>query len=392
VIRRLVSVVVVCAIGLAACDPGAREAAPFQGNWKSETWGTYLSVSGGSAEIFEYSSVHCFSIASGGARGIGDVLSMDGAELVLADAGRTIRFDRIEFLPEPCIDPVVADPATTFDVLVATIEEHHLPGVDEGWADRVAMLRPSVEASDEVLFAAATELLEPLARLDVRLAAGGETWAAAEAVPVQFPDVEVLVRDGILGGFIGDEVAYLAFLRMGELADDVADSQRAAADAVDAAIASSDALVLDLRGSNGGSLDHAMLVASRFIPSDLVVAVASAYGPDGFGAGIEVTARPLPTGTFDGEVAVLVGGGTVGVAELLTLALAGVDGVTVIGGPTAGSPGPGMVRFLPNGWAVGLANLQVVTPDGQDLSDGIIPDVFSDDPLAEALQILDDGS
>ncbi len=386
--RRLLAAGALLVVLLVACDPGSRDAAPFQGNWQSEAWGTYLSVNGGSVEVFEYSEVHCFSIASGGARGIADVLSLDGDALILTDAGRTVRFERTDFLPTICIEPVADDPATTFDVLVATIEEHHLPGVDEGWASRVEALRPAVEDSDEELFAAVTSLLEPLDRPDVRLAAGLETWVAAPSDPIRFPAAEELGRGGILAGVLGDGIAYLGFRRLGGLADDSDGSARAAADAIDSAVASADALVLDLRGSDGGSTDHAMLVASRIVSAERVVAVLSAYGPGGLVAAGDVMVRPLPTGTFEGEVAVLVGPGTVGVAELLAEALRDVDGVTIVGERTAGSPGPGMVRFLPNGWTVGLANLRVTTPTGEDLSEGVAPDLRTGDPVSKALEIL----
>ena len=373
---------------LVACNPGARDAEPFQGNWQSVTWGTYLSVDGGSIEIFEYSAVHCFSIASGGARGVVDVLSLEGENLVLTDAGRTVRFDRIDFLPDTCIGPVADDPVATFEVLAATIEAHYSPGVDQDWTHRVEALRPKVDVSDDVLFEAITSLLEPLGRPDVRLAARGEAWVAAPADPIQFPEAEALGRGGILSGSLGDGIAYLAFRRFGDLAGDSDGSQRAAADVIDSAVAGANSLVLDLRASNGGSIDHAMLVASRIIPTDRVVAALSARGPDRFSAAGDVTVRPLPTGTFRGRVAVLVGPGTVGVAELLAAALAGGDGVTIIGQPTAGSPGPGMVRFLPNGWSVGLPNLTATLADGTDLADGVLPDVLAGDALAGALDIL----
>ena len=386
--RRLTIVGAVVGVLFVACNPGAREAEPFQGNWRSDAWGTYLSVDGGAIEIFEYSAVHCFSVASGGARGVGDVLSMEGEVLVLTDAGRTVRFEQTEFLPGECIDPVADDPVATFQVLAATFEEHYLPGVDAAWVDRVEALRPPVGASDESLLGALTSLLAPLDRLDVRLSAGGEVWAAAQATPIEFPEVDVLGRGGILTGSVGDGIAYVAFRRLGEFADDAAGSQRAAADAIDAATAAATSVVLDLRGSDGGAIDHAMLIASRILPTETVIAQLAARGAGGFVPAGDVTVRPLPTGTFDGRTFVLVGPGTIGVAELLAAALGGVDGVTIVGQPTAGSAGPAMVRFLPNGWSVGLPNLRVTLPDGTDLTNGVQPDVLAEDALATALEIL----
>jgi len=386
--RRLVALGALATVLLVACNPGARDAEPFQGNWQSETWGTYISVNGGSVEIFEYSAVHCFSIASGGARGINDVLSLEGEVLVLTDAGRTVRLDRIDFLPEACVGPVADDPVATFDVLAATIEEHFFPGIDVGWESRVEALRPVVTATDDELFESITSLLGPLDRPDVRLAGRNETWVAAPAAPVEFPEAEASAGGGILAGSLGDGIAYLAFRRFGDFAGDSDDSERAAAEAIDSSVAAGESLVLDLRASDGGSIDHAMLVASRIVPEQRVVATLSARGPDRFSNAGDVMVRPLPSGTFEGRIAVLVGSGTVGVAELLVAALEGVDGVTIIGQPTAGSPGPGMVRFLPNGWSVGFPNLTATLADGTDLAEGVIPNLLTADALAEALEIL----
>ncbi|MEE8498440.1 MAG: S41 family peptidase, partial [Acidimicrobiia bacterium] len=372
--RRLAVAGAVVGVLFVACNPGARESEPFQGNWQSEAWGTYLSVNGGSIEIFEFSTVHCFSVASGGARGVGEVLSMDGEALVLEDAGRTVRFERTEFLPEECIESVADDPVTTFQVLAATFEEHYLPGVDVAWAGRVEAARPPVGASDDSLLNALTALLGPLERLDVRLSANGEVWAAARAAPIDFPEFELSGRGGIVTGLLGDGIAYLAFRRLGELADDTDDSQRAAANAIDAAVAAGNPVILDLRGSDGGAIDHAMLVASRFVPTENLIARLAARGATSFVPAGDVTVRPLPTGTFEGTTAVLVGPGTIGVAELLAAALQGTDGVTIVGQRTAGSAGPVMVRFLPNGWSVGLPNLRVTLSDGTDLANGVQPD------------------
>jgi len=373
---------------LVSCNPGAREAEPFQGNWVSEAWGTYLSISGGSVEIFEYSSAQCFSVASGSTRGIAEVLALDSEELLLTDSGRTVRFERLEFLPEACLAEIDDDPISTFDALAATLEERYVRGVDDAWSTRVETVRPDTDADEEALFDAMTELLAPLGRSDVRLAAGGETWAAESPDQVVFPEAAAFGDGGLLRGSVGEGISYLAFLRLSAFADDLEESQRRAVDAVDLALAGADRLILDLRGSDGGTIDHAMLIASRFVPSARVVAQLSVRGPTGLSPAGEVAVNPLPTGTFAGRVVVLVGPGTIGVAELLVAAIGDLDGVTVIGQPTAGSAGPGMVRFLPNGWSVGFPNLQVTLGDGSELVSGVMPDFISVDPLLVAVEML----
>ena len=98
------------AVVLTGCSPGAREAAEFEGNWTSDVWGTHLSISGGTAEVFEFTDVHCSAVAAGGVRGIGEVIERDGYTLQLRDSGRLLEFDQIEFLPEACIEPEDDDP------------------------------------------------------------------------------------------------------------------------------------------------------------------------------------------------------------------------------------------------------------------------------------------
>jgi hypothetical protein len=380
--RRIAVVGAIAAVLLGACDPGAREAAPFQGVWHSAAWGMHLAVNGGSVAIFESSSVHCVEVASGGARGLGDVLGFDGEDLILTDAGRIIRFEAEEFLPTPCAEDANRSADAVFDVAVATFEAHYARDLDPSWSDRVAALRPSEGADDAELRVVLQELLGPLDRPDVRLVGGGETWSARAT------EIEQTPADPIVESLLDGEIGYLAFRRLGGFDEDVESSQRVVADAIDRTVGASPRLILDLRASVGGSIDHAMLIASRFVPAATSTAELWTTGPGGptFAGGI--TVQPLPTGAFAGNAAVLIGPGTVGVAELLAAALADLPGVTLIGRPTAGAAGPGIVRFLPNGWSVGLPNLRVVLADGTDLSSGVSPDIVSDEALATARETL----
>ena len=100
----------------------------------------------------------------------------------------------------------------------------------------------------------------------------------------------------------------------------------------------------------------------------------------------DLSVTPVPTGTFDGEVFVLIGPETRGPGEVLAHVLGSLDRTTLIGAPTAGDPGPALVRYLPNVWSVSVPNLEVLLPDGSELA-SIEPDVLADDALAEALRL-----
>lgn len=368
-------------VALPACSRGAAEAQEFAGNWVSETWGTYLSIDGGSARVYEFTEVHCFEVAGGGVRGVSEVLSLENDQLVLSDAGRLVRFDPVEFLPTECAADVVGDPESVYDVLVATIENHHAPGVDAEWGDRVERLRPAQDAGTDALFTTLTELLDPLDHPDIRVAAPDRAiWRSLPAPDARLLDGTRSGNAGIVVATLGPGIRYVGLERMGGFGSDEADSVRTIAGVIDDAVAA-DTLVLDLRPTDGGSVTDAMVVASRFVPEDQVVAEYSAFGPDGFEDGGFTGVRPLPAGTYEGDLFVLVGPGTAGPAELLAQAIAEAGGAELVGAPTAGSPAPRMVRQLPNGWVFGLANLTATTAAGSDLSTGVQPTVPTDDPL-----------
>jgi C-terminal processing protease CtpA/Prc len=127
------------------------------------------------------------------------------------------------------------------------------------------------------------------------------------------------------------------------------------------------ALIVDLRVNRGGRESLAMLVASRFVPEETLVATRTVRvgGTDRYVDAGDLTARPLPTGPYPARLAVLVGPGTAGAAELLALALREVPGAVLVGAPTAGSLSPMLLRELPNGWTLGLSHQRVVDADGR---------------------------
>jgi hypothetical protein len=375
------------AVVLTGCSPGAREAAEFQGNWTSESWGTHLSISGGTAEVFEFTDLHCYPVAAGGVRGIGEVIERDDTRLVLRDSGRLLVFEQIEFLPEECIGPVDGDPASSFDILVRTIESHHAPGVDAAWPERVASLRPDPDADEDALYEAVTALLDPLDHPDVRLAASGRAvWRSVDVESPGLVEGTLSGDGGIVRASLGDGVEYVGFSRLGAFAADAEDSTRIASRAIDDA-ATASVMVIDLRAADGGAVAEAQAIASRFVPDERVIVRYEANWSGGTVPAGELSVRPLELGTYSGRVFVLIGPATTGPPELLAAALQGLDGVTLVGTTTAGSAAPRMVRRLPNDWAVGLANLVATSSDGSDLTGGVVPDVVADDALQAALDL-----
>ena len=373
----------------AACSTAVREAEPFVGVWVSEGWGIVLHVHGGDADIYEVSSAHCVLASAGSARNIDDVVALDGERLVLTDAGRVVRFDRVTELPAACTFEPDPSPAGVLDVVVASIEEHYHPGVDPGWTERIATVVPPPEGDDAALAAAVETLLTPLADAQIALQTGSdglwspvsggvaEDLAAALTGGTLLPGATIAGDGGLVTADLGDGVRYLGFLRIGGFAGSSDDSQRVLAAVLDHSLEEATALVIDLRSTTAGSETEALLVATRFMPTRTVVATTEARLSDGstVPAG-EAVVNPMPGGPFPGSVVVLVGPGTSGPAELLVLALAPLPGVTIVGEPTAGSPRSPLVRTLPNGWLLGVPNTEVITPDGMRHAGApVVPDV-----------------
>ena len=365
---------------VAGCDPGEREARPYAGRWESEGFGLFLDVHGGDIDVYEHSSVHCLQVATGSARGISDVMALEGPRLVLRDGGRVVVFEEVEALPVRCAGSPDAGPAGVFAAAVATIAENGYPPPDDAWREDVAGLAATlgVGTGDDDLHAALVSALSLIGDPEFRLAAGGvlPAWPEPPDVASRLEEVWDSVWGGrALTGEAAPGVAYLAFLRLvvgGE------GEQRDLAAALDEALAGADAVVVDLRAASGGVEEAALQVATRFVTARRVVARLEARRGDGVVPAGELSVTPLPTGTFAGDVVVLVGPDTSGPGELLARILADLPGVTIVGEATAGSPREPLVRALPNGWSLGVPNLEVTGPDGTPwVGNPLVPDIMA---------------
>jgi hypothetical protein len=365
---------------LASCNPGALEATPYEGIWQSDGWGTFLLI-GGDVEFFEHTAEHCLSLGTVGARGIADSLEFEGDRLVLRNADREIRFDRIDVLPMSCADAGTSDdPELALTVLAATVEEHFVDHLDPGWDDRRADLTARAAAGENLL-GLVVELLGPLDG-SVRVTTGQTLWPEPP-VPARPAGYDL----GDVGAYaVGeiDGVGFLSLARTGPFDADPDESERITGRIVDEA-ARFGAVIIDLRASSGGSLTEALLIATRFVPDERIVASMQARAGDRMVPAGELRVTPVPTGTFAGDVFVLVGPETRGPGELLAHVLGELDRVTILGSPTAGDPGPPLIRYLPNVWSISVPNLEVTGPDGVVLG-SVEPDVLTDDPLDEALR------
>jgi carboxyl-terminal processing protease len=148
-------------------------------------------------------------------------------------------------------------------------------------------------------------------------------------------------------------------------------------------------ILLDLRGNSGGLVDESVESASGFLNGGPV----GSYQADG--TTYRLTADP--GGDTGVPVVVLVDGGTMSAAELLTGALQDRGRAVVVGSRTFGKGAVQQPTPLPGGAVVERTVGHYRTPDGHDLDGaGITPDVSV--PVAEgpqaaertAITVLDD--
>ena len=148
-------------------------------------------------------------------------------------------------------------------------------------------------------------------------------------------------------------------------------------------------VLLDLRGNSGGLVDEAVESASGFLDGGPV----GSYQDDG------TTHRLIaePGGDTSVPLVVLVDGGTMSAAELLTGALQDRGRAVVVGSRTFGKGAVQQATPLPGGAAVERTVGHYRTPDGHDLDGtGITPDIAvppSAGPQAAestAITVLDD--
>ncbi|CAL9309438.1 S41 family peptidase [Streptomyces sp. SudanB182_2057] len=161
---------------------------------------------------------------------------------------------------------------------------------------------------------------------------------------------------------------------------------KGSADAVRAALRTAPAdgrTILDLRGNSGGLVTEAVSTASAFLDGGLV----ATYDVDGAQRALHAdpggdTARPL---------VVLVDGGTMSAAELLTGALQDRGRAVVIGSRTFGKGSVQMPTKLPDGSVAELTVGHYRTPSGHTVDGrGITPDLEAgpDQALPRARTVL----
>lgn len=162
---------------------------------------------------------------------------------------------------------------------------------------------------------------------------------------------------------------------------------KGAGDLVQAAVAQApqgSGIALDLRGNSGGLVTEAVTAASAFLDGGLV----ATYDVDGDQRALHAE----PGGDTTRPLVVLVDGGTMSAAELLTGALQDRGRAVVVGSQTFGKGSVQMPSRLPDGSVAELTVGHYRTPSGRGVDgQGITPDLDVDAKAMEQAETVLSG-
>jgi carboxyl-terminal processing protease len=145
-------------------------------------------------------------------------------------------------------------------------------------------------------------------------------------------------------------------------------------------VAGEDRLIVDLRGSANGEAEAAYRIAGLFTRGRLGLLTAR-------GAELQSFDNDLPP-LWEGSIAVIIDGGTLGAAEVLAAVLQQSAGAVLVGEPSFGLAGRRGLVKLPSGGQVMMTDALFTGPDGQPIDERLRPD----EPVRESLRSLRDAS
>ncbi|MBH1936544.1 S41 family peptidase [Streptomyces sp. AV19] len=403
------------AVGNSVASPAAPTAAAgLDGLWRSEGYGTVVSIADGGRRLrtWETTAVSCLPGAPDAkGNGSGRFTDAEGSGLTVSPDGTgrlRMAFDegvghrvlrRTAALPAGCAEKPRTDPRRVFDVFWQTYAENYpffaAHGVD--WRAVRDRYRPRITArtGDDELFAVLREMIEPLHDGHTSIDAGPGRRFGGHRADTVMPTRESIVRtDKAVAEAVGaplrswaqgavsyadlpDGLGYLRITRFTRFAAkggpqaDAAELDRAL-DAVftPSRVRSLRGLVLDLRFNGGGSDRLGIRVAQRLTDRPYVAYLKHARSdprdPRRFTPEVPVRVEPHAGPAYTGPLAVLTGRLTISAGETFTQALMGrASAPTRIGENTQGSFSDVLERRLPNGWTFGLPNEEFMTADPQ---------------------------
>lgn len=439
----VLAAVAATAVGLRTAGAGEAEddrAAPqtksthasVDGLWRTDGYGTIVSIKGDVAQEYQVTTVSCLkgdTARRTDALGAGTTFAKESGEtftvrtgpeegrarLTIAGSPGHRELRHLDDLPDRCADKTPTDPQAVFDVFWQTFAENYpfFEAKNVDWKSLRDRYRPTIDknTTDDELFTLFQRMLDPLDDAHVQLMGevdGEERFFAEPREGTVPPNPELdektrkLVEESDLDGreltlYAQGRIGYadlpdnLGYLRIagftGYSDKDGATyaDEREVLDATLDKILTAErtkrltGLIVDLRVNGGGYDSLGLRIAER-----LTDRTHFAYSKQARNHPTDADrfTRPQPQHVrpardvprYTGPITVLTGGSTMSAGETFTQALLDRPGRTVrIGEPTQGVFSDILERRLPNGWQVGLPNEEFRTRSGRTFDGTGIP-------------------
>ncbi|WP_272263482.1 S41 family peptidase [Streptomyces xanthophaeus] len=429
---RIVTATAVALALVGAAAPAATAHQPAtDGIWRTDGYGTVLSIRNGTLQEYQTTAVSCIAGDTAQRTGPGTYTTSGNAVLTVRTRGdrdrASVRLDgdvgernlrRMTELPGACTPLAPGDPLASFDVFWQSFEENYpffaAKGID--WHAVRDRYRPTVHegTTPDELFAVFGKMVEPLhdahvavwdvdadsdgypdrrfaqprpgtvlpdgkldaevkkfiVERDLKDARNVQDFAAGRITYADLPGGQGYLRISGFGGYAGEDAPYAAELaELDKALDAVLGQDRTR---------HLKGLVIDLRINGGGSDAMGLHIAGRLTDTPYLAYSKRARNdpadPARHTRPQPLYVTPAPGPRYTGPVAVLTGGSTVSAGETFTQALMDRPGRTVrIGQPTQGVFSDVLERKLPNGMAVWLPNEELLTRSGRTFDGAGIP-------------------
>lgn len=405
----------------------------IRGAWRSRGYGWVLNIDETGITRYQEGDI-CYptpeatrdmsAMASVSYRYFRTIPGEEAAIFQLLDGDTNVVFDRLNQLPEACLEATDTSPSAVADAFLDHFE-HHYAFFDRRHPDfetRADALRATVtnEMSETELWDALAEVMTGLSDSHTKLIGlvEGEPRRVQDGLGQTLPMIENTIgetpwiiglfgqaidelgdtarhvgRDRILWGIIDDRIGYIQIFVMGGFTDrsDFATAEWAEAemaalngilDEAFTAFEGLDGVIVDLSNNRGGWDRVAKTLPGRFTDEAFTGFTTQTHG-SGLPPFPHII-EPADGPRFNGPVYLMTSDVTVSGGELATLAFSQLDSVTLFGTTTRGAFSTPLAKPLPNGWLLELSNEVFAAPDGTVYEEsGIAPDiekeVFPDD-------------
>ena len=297
--------------------------------------------------------------------------------------------------------PVPGGPLQVFDHLWEDVGRRYayfeLKDID--WTAVRAQYRPMVQEgmSDQALFDVLAELLFELRDGHVNLTSAfdrSRNWEWFQDFPENYDQALVersyLGRDyqitGPLLNQIIDSVLYVNYRTF------TATISAAQLDHLMERARGAKGVIIDVRNNGGGSSLNAYNLAACFAAEPVVFAyerIKAGPGPAGFSPWKGLTVSPRSGPRYDGRVVVLVNRRTYSAATYFAQMMKTLPQAVLLGDQTGGGGGTPVFGELPNGWTYRFSATQTISPLGEQLEPGVLPDLSASLDAAQAQQGVD---